>query len=57
MAKKSSKVTAVPATKSKSVELKQISNGYVVSMWTDKGQKEKYARTLKEAKIVAGKML
>jgi len=44
-------------TTSKTVEVKKISNGYIVSTWTPKGQKERFARTKKEAKIVAGRML
>jgi len=47
----------VSMTTSKTVEVKKISNGYIVSTWTPKGQKERFARTKKEAKIVAGRML
>jgi hypothetical protein len=55
--KKTSKAREVPVTVSKSVEVKKISNGYIVSTWTDKGQKEKFVKTKKEVKIVAGRML
>jgi len=55
--KSSGKVEAIPATKTKSVTLKQISNGYLVSTWTDKGEKEAFAKNLKDAKIIAGKLL
>ena len=51
--------SAVPAqlSVSKSVEVKKISNGYIVSTWVNGGNKEKFAKTKKEAKIIAGKML
>jgi hypothetical protein len=54
MAKK--KTNKVPFSPSKSVEIKRIQNGYIVSTWGLKGQKEKYAKTQKEAKEIAGKM-
>jgi len=57
---KTAKATGVVPTDmsaSKSVEVKRISNGYIVSTWTAKGQKEKFASTKKEAKIIAGQML
>ena len=44
-------------TTSKSVEVKRISNGYIVSTWGPKGQKEKFAKTKKDAKVIAGTML
>ena len=57
--KKKTRTAAEPAsmTTSKTVEVKKISNGYIVSTWTPKGQKERFAKTKKEAKIVAGRML
>ena len=57
--KRAKATTAAPAnmTTSKSIEVKKISNGYIVSTWTPKGQKEKFAKTKKEAKVIAGRML
>lgn len=57
--KKTKAAIAAPTsmTTSKTVEVKKISNGYIVSTWTPQGQKERFARTKKEAKIVAGRML
>lgn len=42
---------------SKSVRMEKISNGFVVSTYTDKGEKQVFAKTKKEAKEVAAKML
>ena len=41
---------------SKSVEIRKIQNGFVVSTWTPKGQKEQFAKTQNDAKAIAGKM-
>lgn len=54
--KKKSDVLAVPVT-SKSVRIEKISNGFVVSTYTDKGEKAKFGKTKKEAKNIALKML
>ena len=53
------KSTAVPSamTRNKSVEIERISNGFVVSTWTEKGRKAKFAPTKAEAKTVATSML
>ena len=54
--KKTTNAMSMP-TKSKSVDIKRVSNGYVVSTWTDKGEKAKIAKTKAEAKEIAVKML
>jgi hypothetical protein len=41
----------------KTVDIKRVSNGYVVSTWTDKGEKAKIAKTKQEAKDIAANML
>jgi len=55
--KRVSKPTEVSARPtSKSVEIRKIQNGFVVSTWTPKGQKEQFAKTQNDAKVIAGKM-
>ncbi|KKL11995.1 hypothetical protein LCGC14_2540230 [marine sediment metagenome] len=55
---KSSKVeTAVPTTLSKSVRIEKISNGFVISTFTDKGEKAAFGKTRKDAEKIALKML
>ena len=60
MAKKS--VNKKPAVKpvkqtAKSINLKKVSNGYVVSMYSDKGEKTVIASNKKDAQDAANKML
>lgn len=49
---------AIPAAPMrKSVDIKKANNGFVVSQWSDKGEKIFIAKTQKEAQAVAGKLL
>ncbi|HDY88062.1 MAG TPA: hypothetical protein ENH82_08125 [bacterium] len=61
MAKKGRKrnnVSEVPTPSlSKSVRMEKITNGFVVSTFTDKGEKAVFAKTKKAAKEVAVKLL
>ena len=61
MAKKTTKSktkTVAPAmATSKSIDVEKISNGYIVSTWTEKGKKATYAKTKKEVKNIVPKML
>ena len=54
---KSNEVAISAPVLSKSVRMEKISNGFVVSTYTEKGEKSTYAKTKKEAKEVAAKML
>jgi len=54
--KKNTEVAAVPSI-SKSVRIEKISNGFVVSTFTDKGERAKFGKTKKEAEKIALKML
>jgi len=55
--KKRTSEIAVQPTMSKSVRMEKISNGFVVSTYTEKGEKQVFAKTKKQAKEVAAKML
>ncbi len=64
MAKKSSgsrkstkALAASPVMQRKSVDIKKANNGYIVSQWTDKGEKSFIAKTPKEAQAFASKLL
>ena len=50
-------VDAPVASQRKSVDIQKANNGYVVSQWTDKGQKTFIAKTTKEAQAFATKLL
>ena len=41
----------------KNINIKQISNGFVVSTWTDKGEKAKFAKTKKELKTIISRLV
>lgn len=57
-AKKSSNtVEAMPSSLVKSVRIEKVSNGFVISTYTDKGEKAKIAKTKVEATKIAQKML
>ena len=51
------KVTVVPESSRKSVNITKAGNGFVVSSYTDKGEKTMIAKTKTEAKKHADKML
>ena len=58
--KKKKKVAAavvMPMNEHKSVNIKKANNGFVVSSYTDKGEKTFIAKTKKEAKGHADKLL
>lgn len=55
--KKVAMETSMPMNENKSVNIKKASNGYVVSSYTDKGEKTLIAKTKKEAKGHADKLL
>lgn len=55
--KKVAVVTAMPMNENKSVSIKKANNGFVVSSYTDKGEKTFIAKTKKEAKGHADKLL
>ena len=49
-------VSNAPITR-KSVDIKRANNGYVVSQWSNKGDKTYIAKTQKEAQTRAAKLL
>lgn len=51
------KVVAIPESSRKSVNITKASNGYVVSSYTDKGEKTMIAKNKTEAKKHADKLL
>lgn len=56
--RKSTKALAAsPVMQRKSVDIKKANNGYIVSQWTDKGEKSFIAKTPKEAQAFASKLL
>lgn len=55
--RKAAMETAMPMNEHKSVSIKKASNGFVVSSYTDKGEKTLIAKTKKEAKTHTDKLL
>lgn len=55
--KNAAKNTAMPMNEHKSVSIKKADNGYVVSSYTDNGEKTLIAKNRKEAKGHADKLL
>ena len=55
--KKKNTTVAMPMNEHKSVSIKKANNGFVVSSYTDKGEKTLIAKTKKEAKQHADKLL
>ena len=55
--KKVAKVTAMSMSGDRSVNIKKAGNGYVVSSYTDKGEKTLIAKTKKEANGHVDKLL
>ncbi len=47
----------VVMVRNKNVDIEKISNGFVVSTFTEKGRKSKFGKTKKEAQEIALKML
>lgn len=41
----------------KNINIKKISNGFVVSTYTEKGEKAKFCKNRKEVKNMVGKMV
>ncbi len=54
---KNKPVSAMPANSRKHVDVKKANNGYVVSSYSDKGEKTFIAKTKAEAKKHADKLL
>lgn len=54
---KSKKNSEVVAVRNKNVDIEKISNGFVVSTYTETGKKAKFGKTKKEANDIALKML
>lgn len=48
---------AMPMNEHKSVNIKKANNGFVISSYTDKGEKTLIAKTKKEANAHANKLL
>ena len=55
--KRKATVVAMPANSRKHVDVKKANNGYVVSSYSDKGEKTFIAKTKAEAKKHADKLL
>ena len=55
--KKVAKVTAMPVSDGNSVNIRKAGNGYVVSSYTNKGEKTLIAKTKKEATGHVDKLL
>ncbi len=54
---KKSDATVPEISTSKSVRIEKISNGFVISTFTDKGEKAAFGKTRKDAEKIALKML